>query len=311
MGAASPAMGPVLPFVAEPPGSDDDVLRAATIAAVRWRLPPPVLVRTSMTGVCTAGDDPVVRGFRPPAPPEVAIALADVLTEAGVPVARPVRRDVVRVGDLAVVAVERLHPTGEPVDWCRVGRAVAAVHDLDPARLPDGVPRPRGLDFPWWRLDALMTELAADLDEAARRGLAACLDRHRVTVEAARRLPVDALVVCHGDVHDGNVVQTAAGPVLIDWDLLCLEQPGWDHAALRTWASRWGGTPGAYEAFVDGSGERLDDDPYTDAVTDLRLVAATLLRVRAGRRDPAAASEAHRRLAFWRGDADAPTWRAM
>ena len=36
----------------------------------------------------------------------------------------------------------------------------------------------------------------------------------------------------------------------------------------------------------------------------------TLMRLRAGRADPAAMLEAQRRLAFWRGDPAAPTWTA-
>lgn len=43
----------------------------------------------------------------------------------------------------------------------------------------------------------------------------------------------------------------------------------------------------------------------------LRLLAATLMRLEAGRDDEAAATEAQRRLRWWRGDPDAPMWRPM
>jgi hypothetical protein len=43
----------------------------------------------------------------------------------------------------------------------------------------------------------------------------------------------------------------------------------------------------------------------------MRNVVATLMRVRAGRTDPAAAAEAQRRLRYWRGDTDAPQWTAQ
>ncbi|MFP5488829.1 MAG: hypothetical protein ACLGHQ_11050, partial [Acidimicrobiia bacterium] len=59
-----------------------------------------------------------------------------------------------------------------------------------------------------------------------------------------------------------------------------------------------------------GYGRSLVDDDLTRALAELRNVAATLLRVRAGRTDPAAAAEAERRLAYWRGDSDAP-WHAQ
>ena len=55
------------------------------------------------------------------------------------------------------------------------------------------------------------------------------------------RLANDPQVACHGDVHPGNVLPTAEGPVLIDWDLRCRAPIGWDHCALMTWAERWDG----------------------------------------------------------------------
>ena len=67
-------------------------------------------------------------------------------------------------------------------------------------------------------------------------------------------------VVCHGDVHPGNVLMTVAGPVLLDWDLLCHAHPGWDHAMLLTLAERWGGDPAVYPAFAAGYGRSLADD---------------------------------------------------
>ena len=117
-------------------------------------------------------------------------------------------------------------------------------------------------------------------------------------------------VVCHGDVHPGNVVMTADGPVLLDWDLLCAAPAGWDHAMLLR-LPRWGWPARWYDDFAAGYGRSLADDPAARAIAELRLVAATLLRLRAGVADPSAMPEARRRLAFWRGDPDAPTWRAQ
>ena len=47
------------------------------------------------------------------------------------------------------------------------------------------------------------------------------------------------------------------------------------------------------------------------ALAELRLVAATLMRVTASIADPGAGAEAERRLRYWRGDADAPAWHAQ
>ena len=141
---------------------------------------------------------------------------------------------------------------------------------------------------------AELRRLAPELKEACRR-LAAC------------GVPY-ALV--HGDLHPGNVASTVAGPVLIDWDLLCRAPVGWDHAMLLT-LPRWGWPPVWYDEFAAGYGCSLRDDPVAVALAELRLVAATLMRLRAARVDAGAMSEARRRLAYWRGDPDAPVWRAQ
>ena len=117
-------------------------------------------------------------------------------------------------------------------------------------------------------------------------------------------------MICHGDVHPDNVVMTTDGPVLLDWDTMCLGPPGWDHAMLLR-LPRWGWPARWYDDFAAGYGRSLADDPVANALADLRLVAATLMRLRAARDDPAAMPQAELRLAYWRGDPDAPTWTAV
>jgi len=180
------------------------------------------------------------------------------------------------------------------------------VHSLDPAVVPDGYPLPPAESFPWWDFDTLLADVGPDLDAAARAGLESAIAQYDGWAPALVR----ERVVCHGDVHPGNVAMTVDGPVLLDWDLLCSAPPGWDHAMLLRlptwgWPDRW------YCAFADGYGRSLADAPAAVAIAELRLVAATLMRVRAARTDPAAAEEAARRLQHWRGDPDAPTWRAQ
>ena len=120
-----------------------------------------------------------------------------------------------------------------------------------------------------------------------------------------------ASFVCHGDVHPGNVIQSVHGPVLLGWDLVCRGPAAWDHAPLMTWTQRWGGEPEIYENFASGAGGSLRGDPVAEAIAQLRLVAATLMRVRAARTDPTAAVEAESRLRYWRGEDDAPQWHAQ
>lgn len=41
-------------------------------------------------------------------------------------------------------------------------------------------------------------------------------------------------VICHGDLHPGNVVMTQVGPFLVDWEGVCLAPACFDHAMLTT-----------------------------------------------------------------------------
>jgi Ser/Thr protein kinase RdoA (MazF antagonist) len=214
----------------------------------------------------------------------------------------PARDEAVRDGDLAVTAWERLVPVAAEPDWRAVGEMVKGVHALGPEDLPTAYPLPCGEDFPWWQFDELLTDVGGLLDASARRGIEDTLDRHGGWAANVER------VVCHGDVHPGNVLATSAGTVLLDWDLLCFAPPAWDHAAMLTWASRWGGPPRWYEQFAAGYGRSMTQDPAAVSLAELRLVAATLMRLRAGRDNPSAMPEAQRRLAYWRGDLVAPMW---
>ena len=299
------------PFVDQPVGDVDAARSLAEGVARRLDLPQPTLVRVGMNALFRAGDV-VVRVGRPSAPPELAIELAHRLHEHGIAAPTPaaqeayVDSDAFVDGDLAATCWVPLAGTGEPIDWREVGAIVRRVHELTPDDLPVGYPLPAPTSFPWWDFDALMVDVGTEIDEVARSGLQTAIARN-----AAWRGLDGARVVCHGDVHPGNVMTTAGGPVLIDWDLMCVAPPGWDHAMLLTLAERWGGDAGAYPVFAGGYGQSLADDAATRRFAELRNVAATLMRVRAGRTDPAARAEAELRLRYWRGDADAPMWHAQ
>ena len=277
---------------------------AAVAAADTWRLDRPELLRAGMNAIFAAG--PVVlRVSAPTAPAEVSLDLATFWEQRKVSVPRAVRDDVVRVGHLSVTAWERLDDDVAPIDWEQVGELVRRVHQTDPHLLPPSVPLPSAASFPWWDFESLLERAESALDPAAERGLRAALDRHQHWQE------FEDVVVCHGDVHPGNVMMRPDGPVLLDWDLMCSAPPGWDHGPMMTWAERWGGISGSYESFASGYGRSLRGDPIADAFAELRLVAATLMRVVAAISNPASRPEAERRLRYWRGDADAPQWTAQ
>lgn len=293
-----------LPFVAAPPGDVTAVTAAAEKAAEHWRLPTPVHLRTGMNALFAAGEAVVLRVGRVTGLPAAALELLELLRRRGIRVPVPVRDEAVRTEQLTVFAIRREWPTG-PVDWCEVGRYVSLLHRIDPEEVPAGYPRPWCGSFPWWEFGTLLDEVDDLLDPAARVGIRDALDRH-----GAWEARVGSRVLCHGDVHPGNVVQTAAGPMLLDWDLLCVGPPEWDHAPLMTWTERWGGEPGVYEAYAAGYGRSYRGDPLAASLAQLRLLAATLLRLRAGRGDDLARREATERLRWWRGEPDAPPWSA-
>lgn len=276
---------------------------AASEASTRWGLPPPSLLRRGMNAIYTAGDR-VLRVGLPTVPGSASIALARVLRDHSIRVPMPARDEAVEHGQLSVTCWERVADTGMAVDWEAVGEMVRAVHGLDPARLPQDYPMPSPATFPWWDFPTMLRDVETQLDDAAARGLRAVVDDHR---DWAR---FDTLVVCHGDVHPGNVLMAEDGPVLLDWDLLCHAAPEWDHAPLMRLHERWGGPAGTYEAFASGYGQSFRDEARAEGLAELRLVAATLLRLRAARHDPAALDEATKRLAYWRGERRAATWSA-
>lgn len=301
-----------------PPGSaprayvDTPVIdhRAAVNAARRavaiWGLHDPVLMRVGMNAIFSAGPV-VIRVSSPSVGARASLELMDVLAIHGLRVPEAARDDVVVSDGLSVTCWQRIETTGEPIDWRAVGTMVHLVHDLDPGVLPASVPLPSPSRLPWWDFDALLERTTSALDEASRHGIEVAIERHRNWQSFGGQ------VVCHGDVHPGNVMMSADGPVLIDWDLLCWAPPGWDHGPMLTWADRWAGrdTPAEYEAFAEGYGRSMADDPAALAFAKLRLVAATLMRVAAGMTDREAMPEAELRLRFWRGDPDAPAWTAQ
>lgn len=289
------------PFVDQPVTDLAAARRAAAAAAERWALDDPVLLRSGMNAMFTAGAA-VLRVGTPTVPASASIELAAFLRSNGIDVPPPLHDGVVVHGSLSVTAWTRLEHTGAPIDWVRVGRMVNRVHALDPTDLPGRVPLPSAQDLPWWDFEAMIERARGGLDAEALTNIRAAVDRHRGWEDR------DALVLCHGDVHPGNVIMTASGPVLLDWDLLCSAPAAWDHAPLMTWEDRWGGAPGEYEAFAAGYGRSFRGDPSAESIAELRLVAATLMRVIAGLSDPRALPEAHRRLRYWAGDPDAPMW---
>ena len=294
------------PYVDRPVVDRDAALRTATMQATEWGLDEPVVLRHGMNALYRCG--PVVlRVGRATGPAAASHALVRWLREHRIPTVEPVDGLSADRDGFAVTGWRLERETRRAVDWRVVGGIVASIHALSPDDVPADYPVPSPTVFPWWDFDRLLDDVSTDIDAAALDGLRASVERHRGW---RSKVEVDT-VLCHGDVHPGNVMMTGRGPLLVDWDLMCVANPAWDHAMLANHHRRWGGDPVVYDAFASGAGGSRRDDPLTQALGELRDVAATLLRVRAGRHDAAARAEADRRLGSWRGDPAAPTWRAQ
>lgn len=292
------------PLVVEAPPDESVLTDAARSAAEQWGLPVPELIRIGANGVFLSGDT-ILRVGVVTAPIGTALAFAERLSAAGISVARPARPDWLEfAGGLAVSAWKPIDfDPDAPVDWQRVGQMVASVHDIDPTTVDH--PLPFCGDFPWWDFSTVSVE--TDDDPDAAHVLRSVEERSRWWYDSARS---GEMVLLHGDVHPGNVLVTRSGPVLIDWDLLCIGPREWDHAPLMTWTDRWGGAAGIYEAFAAGYARPIDR-AMADALAERRLLAATLMRRRRARLDPVHRPEADRRMQYWRGDPDAPLWTAQ
>jgi len=281
--------------------------RAAERARRRWGLDELERLRVGMNAIYASGDV-VLRVGAPTVDAGWSLRLAEMLHARGLRVARPMRPDACHSGGLQVTCWERVHPVDVPIDWHGVGALVRRVHAIEPAAVPAGYPLPSPARFPWWDFDALLAATADAIAPAPLAGLRRAVERGRGWGDFDG---AHGTVLCHGDVHPGNVLMVADGPLLLDWDLLCRAPVGWDHAPMMTWGERWGGDGDEYARFAEGYGRSLRGDPRAETLAELRLVAATLMRVRAGLTDPVAAEEAARRLRYWAGDSDAPAWRAQ
>jgi hypothetical protein len=261
-----------------------------------------------MSSLWSVDDEVVLRVSNDAARAERWHWLSAELGRRGIRVPRSLGPTVFRHDEWVVARVEHIRGVG-PIDWAEVGALVRRVHDIAPGDLVPRVELPWCGSFPHWNLDRQFADLCAHIDAEAKAGMRACLQRwdgwRHVLVESPS-------VVCHGDLHPGNVMAGPEGPVLIDWDLMCIGPAAWDHAPLLRWedrwSDRWGGGPGTYEAFAAGYGRSLRGDWAGEALAEMRLLVATLMRVRAAAEHPEAVPELERRLRWWRGDPDAPKW---
>lgn len=279
------------------------------------------LIRESMNAVYlvqTPDGPQIMRVSRPTSSTQPAIEFAQYMLNIGFEVPAPISQVPFRHDEIEITLWELIDTDATRfLDWRHIGSLTRRLHDLDPQVIAEFYPLPKATSFPWWDFDRLLEELSPTFSESDRDILMNRWHRNKSFVLNAQlqdpHTATHDLVLCHGDIHPGNVIvsQATGRPVLLDWDLLSVAPPEWDHAALLTWSSRWGGNSSMYPEFAAGYGADFSNVELAEALAELRLLSATLMRWRAGLTSPDARIEAENRMRYWRQDPTAPMWRAV
>ena len=312
-----------LPLVATPISVVDENLIKEGIqrCSAELKLSDITLIRQSMNGVyqATAPDGPVImRVSRPTGTTLPAIEFAQYLQHHGFEVPAPVSHTPFRHDEIEITLWEFIEPdTEESVDWRAIGSFVRHLHDIDPETIAKFYPLPKATSFPWWNFDQLLEELRPTFVYDDHAILSERWQSLRLYLTDAQNCDLASstsrATLCHGDIHPGNVIvnRSTGRPILLDWDLLSVAPREWDHAALLTWSSRWGGDAMTYPEFARGYGSDFSSNDLAIALSELRLLSATLMRWRAGLTSEYAREEAENRMKWWRHDSMAPMWQAV
>jgi spectinomycin phosphotransferase len=158
---------------------------------------------------------------------------------------------------------------GTAVERGGVVTLLAELHRATPVALP--LAERRVLDQPERRhLETALRELdrpwnGGPFSESARALLAGSAAQLQRALDAFDRMAGAVaggdLVITHGEPHAGNVMRTAGGVVLIDWDTVGLAQPERDLWLVA-------GEDGELDAYTEATGRRVD--PVAIALYRLR-----------------------------------------
>lgn len=234
------------------------------------------------------------------------VRVAQLLGEVGVPAVVPVGPGEQPVASAAgpVTVWAWVPPTGPAMTARRMGAVARLLHD-----------RTAGLGGGALPVHDPLVTVAGELDRAEGVGATAGSDLRLLREEVARLRavwpdpaddPLGAAVV-HGDLHRGNVVAGAAGPVLAD-----LELAGWggasaDLAPQVVAVRRYGAPPADLDTFLEGYGADPRPWPGLEVHVEAYELWVTAWAVANRTASVRAGLEAERRLQRWRGG-DSPVW---
>ena len=296
------------PFVARPVTDRVAASHRANECARTLGLGELEVIRESMCSTFRSGDV-VLRVGHFTSSPTTAAALADMLRSNEIAVPQVIATFECDDSDLGVIAYDNIPESTRDIDWSEVGQVVRRLHtNVSVESVPDGYPVARPTGLPWWNFPEMMSRIEESgiLDAAALAVLRSVADAGERWTDTVSTTP---MVIAHGDVHPGNVIMGADGPVLIDWDLLSIGSSIWDHIALRAWSTPpWQGNVQAYVEFAAGYGDVEWNIADLDALVRLRNLAATILKLMATTADGVMTDEAQRRMQYWLSPETAAPW---
>lgn len=226
------------------------------------------------------------------------VAFADAAAAVEAPVVRRVA-PTVETGRALVTWWEALQPVAPPSGRA-LGEAAKALHAAGRC-LPAGVRALLPMVDP---LAAALAELDAPhpaltpADQAALRGLVQ-------SWQARWAEEPYELTLVHGDLHRGNVVVTAHGPVLVDLEYAGLGPAAYDAAAVGAHVRRYGLDPEWIQGFGDAYGRAFHLEPTHAFRCDVYALQVALWALSVAHTGAEVAAEAALRVASLLGRTDA------
>ncbi|MEV6526578.1 aminoglycoside phosphotransferase family protein [Longispora sp. NPDC051575] len=114
----------------------------------------------------------------------------------------------------------------------------------------------------------------------------------------------------HGDAWAGNIVSTAAGPVILDLERFAVGPPEWDLVSTAVDHFSFGAVDArAWRTFCDSYGLDVTASPRFETLRDIRELRKVTFAAQLAATDPAIHAELLHRLACVRGGTGPRPWR--